>query len=141
MRAGKEIDFAHVDFITYAIDEFYRDVPMLEIASNYVKMFKHDANSYIGEFEYNGETHKVVVHLDCNICTVDYEPKNPEEFIAIFEGDEMDAIPIIKKITGVDLDEYISDVTYSNGVVELLDVKGKTLLIGNYKRVLNGDKD
>jgi len=141
MRTGKDIDFTHVDFITYAIDEFYHDVPMLEVASKYVKMFKYDENCYMGEFEYDGETHKVVVHVDCNICTVDYEPKNPEEFIAIFEGDEVDAIPIIKKITGVDLDEYISDVTYSNGVVELLDVKGKVFFMGNYKRVLNSDKD
>ena len=52
-------------------------------------------------------------------------------------GEDVDPVPIIKKLTGVDLDEYISDVTYSDGTVELLDVKGKTLLIGDWKRVVN----
>lgn len=140
MRTGKDIDFAHVDFITYAVGEYWKDIPMYEIVSNYIALQKIDKETYFGEYEDDKGSHTVVVHTDINMCTIDYEPVNPEEFIAIFEGDSVDPIPIIYKLTGIDHDEYISDVQYSDGTVELLDVKGKTLLIGDWKRVVNDKK-
>ena len=140
MRTGKDIDFNHVDFITYAIDEYLKDVPILEVVSNYVKVLKYDNDCYTGEYEDSDGIHQVRVHVQANICTVDFEALNAEQFIALFEGENVDPVPIIQKITGVDIDEYISDVTYSDGTTELLDVKGKTLLIGEWKRVINRRK-
>lgn len=137
MRTGKDIDFTHVDFITYAVGEYWNDIPIYEIVNNYLSLTNIGDGTYMGEYEDNKGTHKVIVHKSINMCTVDYEPVNPEDFIMLVEGEDVDPIPIIYKITGIDHDEYISDVTYSDGTTELLDVKGKTLLIGNWKRVLN----
>ena len=140
MRTGKDVDFTHVDFITYAVSEYWNDIPIYEIVSNYIRLYKLDDDTYMGEFENSDGIHQVRVYKSINTCTVDFEPVNPEEFIMLFEGENIDPIPIIKKITGIDIDEYISDVTYSDGTTELLDVKGKTLLIGDWKRVVNGDR-
>ncbi len=140
MRTGKDIDFTHVDFITYAVTEYWNAIPFYELVTNYLKLYQLDDDCYSGEFEDENGVHQIRVHKSSNICTVDFEPVNPEEFIALFEGENVDPIPIIKRITGVDIDEFISDVTYSDGTTELLDVKGKTLLVGDWKRVLNDNK-
>ena len=140
MRTGKDIDFTHVDFITYAVGEYWKDIPIYEIVSNYITLQKIDKETYFGEYEDDKGSHTVVVHTDINMCTIDYQPVNPDEFISIVEGDSVDPIPIIYKLTGIDHEEYISDVQYSDGTVELLDVKGKTLLIGDWKRVVNDNK-
>lgn len=137
MRTGKDIDFTHVDFITYAVGEYWNAIPIYDVVANYINLFRIDEDTYLGEFENDSGVHQVRVHKSTNTCTVDYEPVNPEEFISLFEGDGIDPIPIIKSITGIDIDEFISDVTYSDGTIELLDVKGKTLLVGDWKRVAN----
>ena len=139
MRTGKDIDFTNVDFITYAVNEYWNAIPIYELVSNYVSLYRLDEDTYSGEFETDSGIHQVRVHKNSNLCTVDFEPVNPEEFIGFFEG-EADPVPIIKRITGVDIDEFISDVTYSDGTTELLDVKGKTLLIGGWRRIANEDK-
>ena len=135
MRTGKDIDFTHVDFITYAYDEYLHDIPMIDLVSNYVKLFEIDEDSYWGQFSINGENHRVIVHKDFYLCYVDDEPYNAEQLVIFFEGEEVDPVLVIKKITGVDHEDYISDVTYSDGTIELLDVKGKTLLIGKSHQV------
>ena len=137
MRTGKDIDFTKVDFITYAVGEYYNDIPIYDVVIRYINLFQIDEDNYFGEFINDDGAHQVRVNKKTNECSIDYEIVNPEEFIILFEGEEVDPVPIIKKITGVDLDEYISDVTYDNGTTELLDVKGKTLLIGDWKRVTN----
>ena len=135
MRTGKNIDFTHVDFITYAVTEYWNAIPIYDVVTKYVKLFQIDEDTYSGTFDNNSGTHQVRVHKSINECTIDFEVVNPEELICFFEGEGIDPIPIIKKITGVDIDEFISDVTYSDGTIELLDVKGKTLLVGDWKRV------
>ena len=140
MRTGKDIDLAHVDSITYAVDEYYKDIPIHEIVSNYITLSKIDEETYFGEFNDDIGNHVVIVHMDSNICMIDYEIVNPEEFILRFEKEDTDPIPIIYKLTGVDHEEYMSDVQYSDGTIELLDVKGKVLLLGDWKRVVNDNK-
>jgi len=135
MRTGKDIDFTQVDFITYAYDEFLHDVPMYDLVSNYVKLYALGEDSYWGEFEIGDEHHRVVVHKNFHLCYVDNEPLNAEEFVILFEGEKNDPVIRIKQITGIDHDDYISDVTYSDGTIELLDVKGKALLIGKPRRM------
>ena len=135
MRTGKDIDFTQVDFITYAYDEFLHDVPMYDLVSNYVKLYALGEDSYWGEFEIGDEHHRVVVHKNFYLCYVDNEPLNAEEFVILFEGEKNDPVIRIKQITGIDHDDYISDVTYSDGTIELLDVKGKALLIGKPRRM------
>ncbi len=132
MRTGKDIDFTHVDFITYALNEYWKDIPILKVVRNYVLLQQIDKEAYFGEFKDDKGTHKVVVFTDVNIVTIDDKPVNPEEFIMIFEGEETDPIPIIYKLTGVDHEDYISDVQYSDGTIELLEVKGKCLLLFGY---------
>ena len=130
MRTGKDVDFTHVDFITYAYDEYLHDIPMIDLVSNYVKLYEINKDSYCGQFNINSEIHQVIVHKGFYLCYVDDEPYNAEQLVILFEGEEVDPVLVIKRITGIDHEDYISDVTYSDGTIELLDVKGKTLLIG-----------
>ena len=128
MRTGKDIDFTHVDFITYAYNEYLKDIPMLKLASHYISNLELCDDVHSGSFEDSTGIHKVVVDAEVNLCLVDDKPITAEEFVSLFTED--DPITIIQELTGIDHDEYISDVTYSDGTVELLSVKGKILLIG-----------
>ena len=69
------------------------------------------------------------LNIDLNDCRVDDEYFNPETFIGLFEGEEVDPIPIIKELTGIDHEDYCTKVQYSDGTTELLEVKGKCLLL------------
>ena len=130
MRTGKDVDWSKVAFATWAIDEYYKDVPMYELVSHYVRLHRKSDSCYEGKFKRKGESHKIEVHKAINACFVDGEMMNCEDFVALFEGEETNPNPIIEMITGVNYDEYCSEVTYEGGVTELLDVKGKALLVG-----------
>ena len=101
---------------------------MLELASHYIDNFEVYGEMRIGSYQDNKGVHKVVVDTEANLCLVDDQVVNAEEFIGLFT--DKDPIPIIQELTGVNHDEYISDVTYSDGTTELLSVKGKILLVG-----------
>ena len=136
MKSGKDIDFTKVDFITYAVDEYLNDIPMYELVSHYVALYKRDENCCEGML--NG--YHVVVNTNTNKCYVDGELFNGEQFVLFVEGEDIDPCQIIKRITSIDLDDYISDVTYSDGTVEYLDVKGKKFFIGGWKKERNDDR-
>lgn len=125
MRTSKDIDFVKVDFITYAVDEYLNDIPMYDLVVSYINLYPLSDNAYQGTFN----EQKVVVNTKTNTCYIDGEKIDGEQFVILFEGEDVDPCPIIKKITGVDLDDYISDVTYSDGTTEYLDVKGKKFII------------
>ena len=131
MRTSKDIDFTKVDFITYAVDEYLSDIPMYDLVSNYVNLYPNGDNCYIGEFD----NHRVKVNKNTNECYLDNELVNGEEFVMLFEGENVDPCPIIKKITGVDLDDYISDVTYMDGSIEYLDAKGRNEFKGTWRKI------
>ena len=130
MRRSKDIDFTKVDFITYAVDEYLNDIPIYELVSHYVVLCKRDENCYEGIFN----ECSVVVNAKTNKCYIDGELFNGEQFVMFAEGEDVDPCPIIKRITGIDLDDYISDVTYSDGTIEYLDVKGKKFFMGGWKK-------
>lgn len=133
MRSSKDIDFTKVDFITYDVDEYLNDIPMYELVSNYISLFKRNETSYFGQ--YGG--HTIIVNVKTNECFMDSEKINAEQFATIFEGEEVDPCLIIKRITGIDLDDYISDVTYSDGTTEYLEVKGKNSFVGGWRKMKN----
>ena len=130
MRKPKEVDWLHVSFASYSLKDFYEDVPMIRLVSNYVKLTRNDdiTTIYEGTFIKNEIKHHVKVAIDRNSCSIDDKEVNPEEFVEFFEGSEKDPVPIIKEITGVDHDDYLTDVEYSDGTVEIFEVKGKCLL-------------
>ena len=130
MRTGKDVDFTHVDFIDYAYGEYLKDIPMVKLISHYVKIEKQDGGYWIGYFDDNKGHHKVSLEEDSYMCLIDEEIYNAEELVIFFEGEEVDPVNVIKEITGIDHDEYISSVTYSDGTIELLEVKGKILITG-----------
>ena len=143
MRTAKDIDWLHVDFANYSVKDYYNDIPFIKIVSNYVKLIRDDDSKmlYKGEFVKNGIKHTVKINLDLNDCRVDDEYYNPEAFIELFEGEGVDPVPIIKELTGIDLDDYCTEVQYSDGTIELLEVKGKCLLLfGNPKSSQCDDK-
>lgn len=133
MRTGKDVEWTRVDFANYSLRDYYEDIPMIKLASHYVKLTRgehnHDNNQYFGSFERNGRMSFVMVDLSTNKCFIDSELINPEEFISLFEGEDVDPVPIIKEITGVDHEEYCTEVQYNDGTIELLEVKGKCLLL------------
>lgn len=131
MRTAKDINWLHVDFASYSIKDYYEDIPFIKVASNYVKLSRDDEvkTLYKGEFFKNGVKHTVKLNIDLNDCRVDDEYFNPETFIGLFEGEEVDPIPIIKELTGIDHEDYCTKVQYSDGTTELLEVKGKCLLL------------
>jgi hypothetical protein len=141
MRTGKDVDWSHVAFATYAYNEFIEDVPAHKIVEHYVKMNPSDNGFFIGYYEDSNGKHKVVSHVDSWFCSVDEKALNAEEFIELFEGEETDPVPIIKELTGIDHEEYMSDVTYNDGTTELLSVKGKILLIGWSKGNMEKSKE
>ena len=131
MRTAKDVNWLHVDFANYSLDDYYADIPFIRIASHYLKL-QRDENVetlYRGEYEKAGKKHVVLINIDLNDCRVDDEYYNPETFIALFEGEEVDPIPIIKELTGIDNEDYGSEVQYSDGTIELLEVKGTCLLL------------
>lgn len=130
MRTSKDIDFVKVDFITYAVDEYLNDIPMYDLVASYINLYPLSDNTYQGTFN----EQKVVVNTKTNTCFINGEKIDGEQFVMLFEGEDVDPCPIIKKITGVDLDDYISDVTYSDGTTEYLDVKRKKLFMGGYRK-------
>ena len=137
MRTSKDIDFTKVDFITYAVDEYLHDIPMYELISHYIELFPLSGNTCQALLE--GDR-VLTLNTKTNECYLDGEIMNGEQFILFYEGENADPVPIIKKITGIDLDDYISEITYKDGTVEYLDVKGKKHLIGGWKKVLNDRK-
>ena len=132
MRTSKDIDFTQVNFITYAEDEYLNDIPMYELVSHYVELFPLSKNTCQAILD-GGRI--LTVNTKTNECYLDGEKMTGEQFVIFYEGGDVDPVPIIKKITGVDLDDYISDVTYKNGITEYLDIKGKQQFIGGCKRV------
>ena len=132
MRTSKDIDFTKVDFITYAVDEYLNDIPMYELVSHYVELFPLSTNECQAILDGN---RLLIVNTKSNECYLDGEKITAEQFILFYEGENVDPCPIIKKITGIDLDDYISDVTYNDGTIEYLDVKGKKEFVGGAKRI------
>ena len=136
MRTAKDVNWLHVDFANYSLNDYYADIPFIRIASHYLKL-QRDENVetlYRGEYEKAGKKHVVLINIDVNDCRVDDEYYNPETFIALFEGEEVDPIPIIKELTGIDHEDYCTEVQYSDGTIELLEVKGKCLLLYGYPK-------
>ena len=136
MRTSKDVDFTKVDFITYAVDEYLHDIPMYELISHYIELFPLSENTCQAILD-GGRI--LTVNTKTNECFVDGEKMNGEQFVLFYEGENVDTVPIIKKITGIDLDDYISDVTYKNGITEYLDVKGKQQFTGGFKKVAKND--
>ena len=132
MRKGKDVQWTHVDFANYSLKDYYADIPMIRLVSHYVRLIRGEKEfenqQYFGEFEKNGQKHSVFVDIEFNFCNVDGNPVNPEEFVILFEGEEKNPTDKIKEITGIDEDDYLTDVTYSDGTVEIFEVKGKCLL-------------
>ena len=131
MRTSKDIDFTQVDFITYAVDEYLNDIPMYELVAYYIELFPLD--EHFCQAVLDGER-VISINTKTNECFLDGEKIDGEQFVLFYEGEGVDPVPIIKKITGVDLEDYISDVTYKDGTVEYLDVKDKNNLIGGWRK-------
>lgn len=140
MRNSKDIDFTKVDFIVYATDEYLKDIPMFDIVSNYVRLQQISDSRWKADFEINDESFEVMVNTKTNECLLNSEPINAEQFVQLFEGDDVNPNPIIQRITGIDLDDYISEVTYAGGETEYLDIKGRKTLTGRWTRELNTKK-
>lgn len=137
MKTRKDIDFTQVDFITYAVDEYLSDIPIFELVTYYADLFPLSSNIYQAVLD-GGRL--LSVNTKTNECYLDGESMNGEQIVLFYEGESVDPAPIIKRITGIDLDDYISDVTYKDGTTEYLDVKGKKILNGGWKRVENDRK-
>lgn len=136
MRTSKDIDFTKVAFITYAVDEYLKDIPLFSVVSNYVQLYQDNEHTYHGNFVVNEVEHSVYVNTKNNKCVIDGEEYNAEQFVILFEGEGKET-KIIKRITGIDLDDYISDVTYEDGTIEYLDIKGKKQLSGKWIKTKN----
>lgn len=133
MRSVKDIDFTKVTGMTYAVDEYLKDLPIYELVSHYVSLYQVDSHMYEGEYFF----HRIRVNISSNKCYIDSEEYNGEEIVIFFEGYEVDPNKRILQITGHNLDEYISDVTYNDGTMEYLDVKGKKYFLGGWRKKEN----
>lgn len=63
MRTGKDIDFTHVDFITYAITEYWNAISIYDVVTKYVKLFQIDEDTYSGTFDTNNSYVFVLKHI------------------------------------------------------------------------------
>ena len=123
-KMKKPIDFTKVNFLTYATETYLKDIPAYDLVSCYVSLFEWDSGVYQGDFEHNGVSKHVVVNTKTNQCFVDGELMDMEEFLMFFEQEE-EVNEIIKNITGIDLDDYITEIDYEDGTVEIREVKGQ----------------
>ncbi len=134
MRTARDVNWLYVDFATYSLND-YADIPFIKIAAHCARLSNCSVSSlFEGEYEKNEKKHLVQVDIDLNDCRVDGEYYNPETFIALFEGEDVDPVPIIKELTGIDHEDYCTEVEYSDGSIELLEVKGKCLLLNHVNK-------
>lgn len=134
----EKIDFTKVWFITYATGEYLSDIPIYDVVNAYASLQKVSDKTYTGEFEDKNGLHKVTVNISTNECYVDYALHNAEQFLALFIEESL-ITETIKTLTGVDLDDYISQLDYEDGKTVYLDVKGRTKLKGDWKRKTIGN--
>ena len=134
----EKIDFTKVWFITYATDEYLSDIPIYDVVNAYASLQKVSDETYTGEFENKNGLHKVTVNISTNKCYVNYDLYNAEQFLALFIEESL-ITETIKTLTGVDLDDYISQLDYEDGKTVYLDVKGRTKLKGDWKRKTIGN--
>lgn len=136
MRTGKEVEWTQVNFASYSLKDYYDDIPIIKVASHYVRLQRDEIikDLYRGTFVRDSSEHHITVDITNNYCEIDEEYTNPEELITLFEGEDIDPVPIIKELTDVDQEDYCTEVEYADGTIELLEVKGKILLIGGSKK-------
>ena len=107
----KDIDWIKTTFCTYNTEKYLEDVPLLALVSYFVKLNSDDGINYIGEFELNGEKNKVSINSKLNKGYINGVVINSESFVLMFVGEDVNPSPIILKITGIDLDDYIEDIS------------------------------
>ena len=118
------IEWTRVESYVYATETYLNDIPMKELVSAYVKLYKVDKHMYAGEFDINGVSHRVSVNDKINKCFINNVPYDAEQFVLLFEKEGTES-EIIKRITGIDLDDYICEIYYNDGEIEQRRVKGK----------------
>ena len=108
----KEINWEKVQGCTYDTEKYLKDIPLITLVSYFVKLSSDDGECYFGEFELNNKKNVVRINKKLNIGYLNNELMNPETFVELFIGKDEDPVPVILKITGIDLDDYINEVWY-----------------------------
>ena len=122
MKTRKEINFDLVAFITYYENEYEKDVPVLKIVNNYLNLKENKKGLFLGTFNKNNKMYSVKVDSINNSCFIDDKKISGEEFIEFMEDGKVDPIMIIKRLTGIDLDDYIKEVTYLDGSEDFFEL-------------------
>ena len=109
-----DIEWSKVDQIEYDVDAYLKAVSIYKVVSHFASLSRTSKYTYVGSL--NGYT--IEVKTKSNICVVNsLDEYNPEQFILFVKGEDIDPTILIKEITGVDLDDYIKTLYYSNGDV------------------------
>lgn len=124
-----DIDFTKVQSYEYAIDEYYKDISIYDIASYYIHLNHLRDSIYDAEIVVDDKTRYLRINADRNNCLLDFNKINAEQLVMMLEtkssrlDDKIDIDSIIKKITAVDINDYISHVWYEGGGEDYIDVK------------------
>ena len=130
-----EIDFTKVESYEYSLSDYFNDVSFYEVASHYLKLNHLRDRIYDYELHIKGEsedkTHNLRIDNERNNCLLDYKPIAVEQMVMVLEthtldmDGSVDTNEIIKKITGLDLNNYISHVWYEGGGEDYIQIVHK----------------
>ena len=140
-----KIDFEEVSSYEYAVDEYFNDISFYDIASNYLCLNHLEDFVYDAEIKTDSEINYLKINAKYNNCFLNFEPINIEELIYFLEtgskefNPKIDINNIIKKITGIDLKDYVSHVWYKSGGDDYIDVKGKKKINGTARFIIKDE--
>ncbi len=106
-----------IDYYEDDIEEYYNDIPIIEIGKKYAKLQPISEDVFITNFKDDEEEFELHFNAKLNKCYIDGDPIDPERLISLYEGDGCDPAEIIKKLTGIVQDDYVYLIVYKNGVV------------------------
>lgn len=133
MKKLNEIDFTKVESYEYSLPDYFNDVSFYKVAKHYLKL--NHLRDKIFDYELHltndpeGVTHYLRINDERNNCLLDFNPINVEKMVMILEtnsledNDNIKVNEIIKNVTGIDINDYISHVWYEGGGEDHIVIK------------------
>lgn len=112
-----DLNDSNIDYYETDIEEYYNDIPIIEIGKKYAKLQPISDNVYVANYKHEDEEFELHFNKKLNKCYIDGDDINPEFLIELYEDEHCKTFEIIKTITGIDVDDYVCLIVYKNGTI------------------------